>query len=395
MIPDEGIELNERKMQWVGEKDWLFKTGFKTPDDVKGYENVILAFDGLDTIATVTLNGHVVLECDNMFISYRVDFAASDLNRAGDENVLEIHFESAAKIARERMEASGLVWKAIREQSRVYVRKAQYHWGWDWGPSMITCGPWKDVRLEMYDSRIADVHADVKLDEACAKAEVDILVEMENTIKGLSLEGDISIDGTNLGSASSTVTPGQSLVRLRFDIDEPKLWWPAGHGEHPMHEATVHLKLEDAVLQTKTIQFGIRKVELVRRPLKSAEGETFFIRINNRPIFCVGTNWIPCHSLPAVAMPKLYEKNLKYAIENNNNMIRIWGGGIYEHDAFYEYCDRHGLMVWHDMMFACGIYPEDNEFHRSVTRELHGQIRRLRNHPSITLWNGDNEVFFM
>ena len=257
---------------------------------------------------------------------------------------------------------------------------------------MITCGPWKDVRLELSTARIADVYADVKLNEGCNLAEVDIVVEAEGELGGLSSSATIH-RGQNSPITETCVA--EKSTKIHFKLDNPDLWWPAGHGEQPLYEAKVELTNGTEVVHTKTVKFGIRKVALVQRSLKSAEGTTFFFRINDRPIFCVGTNWIPCHSLPALATPDLYEKNLSYAIKNNNNMIRIWGGGIYEHDAFYEYCDKHGLMVWHDMMFACGIYPEDDWFHKSVSQELEAQIRRLRNHPSITLWNGDNEVFFM
>ena len=396
LIPDEGVELNERKIQWVGEEDWIFRTEFPSPPDFREYDHVVLAFDGLDTIAKVTLNGEVVLECENMFTPQRAEVRKHlAIGKLGGDNELEIYFSSAARVARERWEEKGTDWKAIREQTRVWVRKAQYHWGWDWGPSMITCGVWKDARLEMYHGRIKDVFADVRLDESCESAGVDLVVEMESPANGLTLNGSVSSGSSRRRTENSTLSNDQSVCRLSFKLDKPELWWPAGHGAQPLYQAEVELKAGDAVVQTRTIKFGVRKVELVRRSLKSAQGETFFFRINNRPSFCVGTNWIPCHSLPALATPDLHENNLNYAIENNNNMIRIWGGGIYEHDAFYEYCDEKGLMVWHDMMFACGIYPDEEWFHKSVTEELEAQIRRLRNHPSITLWNGDNEVFFM
>lgn len=261
---------------------------------------------------------------------------------------------------------------------------------------MITCGPWKNIRLEMSTARIVDVYADVKLDDKCETADIEMIIDVEGKYRDAS----ISVAIHRCGASDRQLTKSNTVAaveetRVSFRLDNPDLWWPAGHGEQPLYEAEVELKGEIDVIQSKTIIFGLRKVELVRRPLKCAKGETFFFRINNRPIFCVGTNWVPCHSLPALAAPDLYEKNLSHAIEHNSNMIRIWGGGLYEHDAFYEYCDKHGLMVWHDMMFACGIYPENDWFHESVTEELEAQVRRLRNHPCITLWNGDNEVFFM
>ena len=265
----------------------------------------------------------------------------------------------------------------------------------DWGPSMITCGPWKDARLEIYNSRIADLHVDVHLRDDLKSVQVVLVVESELSMDGLELRGIIKSRMTGESHSTSLQANTQKLTTITFEFDNPDLWWPAGHGSPLLYDATVSLMQEGNIIDAKKTKFGIRKIELVRRPLKTAGGETFFFRINNRSIFCLGTNWIPCHSLPALASPELYEKNLNYAVENNNNMLRIWGGGIYEHDAFYDFCDENGLMVWHDMMFACGIYPVDDWFHQSVTEELEAQIRRLRNHPCVTLWNGDNEVFFM
>lgn len=256
---------------------------------------------------------------------------------------------------------------------------------------MITCGPWKDIRLEAFTSRISDVHAVVKLLEGSTSATVELSIEIQHRVEGLLVRGDCGSGQAGTPECSTTA----SSYNMLFKIERPRLWWPLGHGPQHLYEATVRLLDGETELHCVKVKYGVRKVELVRRHLKGVEGETFFFRINNRPIFCVGTNWIPCHSLPALNSHELYEENLKYAVEGNNNMIRIWGGGIYENDEFYEYCDEKGLMVWHDMMFACGIYPVDESFHKSVKEELEAQVKRLRNHPCITLWNGDNEFYFM
>lgn len=214
---------------------------------------------------------------------------------------------------------------------------------------MITCGPWKDIRLEMFDTRISDLHVDVKLSEDCKSAHISVEVEVEHPQKGAVVACNINPPGIKQTEKELRLELSDDKVVYvaELDLDNPELWWPAGHGKQPLYEASAALIYESQRLQIQTTSFGIRRVELVQRPLKSDDGETFFFRINNRSVFCVGTNWIPCHSLPALITPELYEKNLSYAVENNNNMIRIWGGGLYEGDAFYDYCDKHGLMVWY------------------------------------------------
>lgn len=245
----------------------------------------------------------------------------------------------------------------------------------------------------MYSSRISDLHVDVTINETYTSAELNISVEIEDSRDDESIQ--LRIEQAGLGPFSITTRASQSLYNTNVKIESPNLWWPIGYGSQSLYSVSATLQGESYVVDRRELQVGIRKIELVQRPLSSTAGETFFFRVNNQPIFCMGTNWIPCHTQPALMTPELYRQNLKYAIENNNNMIRVWGGGIYEGDEFYNYCDKHGLMVWQDMMFACGIYPTDEAFHRSVEQELEANVKRLRNHPSIVLWNGDNEVFFM
>ena len=258
---------------------------------------------------------------------------------------------------------------------------------------MITCGPWKDARLEMYSSRLSDLHVNATLNEACTSAELEISVEIESPNDGGSIE--FRIDEAEVEAFSVATKASQTLYETKVTVESPSLWWPIGYGKQSLYSVSATLKRGDRFLDQQKQRVGVRKIELIQRPLSSAEGETFFFRVNNQPIFCMGTNWVPCHTQPALMTPELYRQNLKRAVENNNNMIRIWGGGVYEGDEFYRYCDEQGLMVWQDLMFACGIYPTDEAFHRSVERELEANIKRLRNHPSIVLWCGDNEVFFM
>lgn len=267
---------------------------------------------------------------------------------------------------------------------------------------MVTCGPWKDIRLELLSTKITDLYAQVEIhrDRGHTTATVRLSAELQDPASGCELSFSIESPkgGEELGFAptsSSTTEANESHYEVARHIDNAKLWWPAGHGPQPLYTATVNLVSSGNVIHSKSVRFGLRKVELVQDPLQTDSGTTFYFRINDRPIFCVGTNWVPCHSLPAVIPNELYKKWIDLAVENNNNMIRIWGGGIYEHDFFYDYCDEKGIMLWHDMMFACGIYPMDDFFHTSCSEEITAQVKRLRNHPSITLWNGDNEVYFM
>ena len=401
LIQDPFVADNERKIQWVGRKDWAFKTSFSTPSHASGYSHHVLAFDGLDTVAKVFLNGEVILECDNMFTPYRVDVSGK-LKKAGEKNGLYIAFESNARVAKERAANYGKeypVFSEIRAPDRVWMRKAQYHWGWDWGPEENTAGPYKDIRLELFNNRIADVHVTTNSIAQDGK-EAQITTDVEFDGKDEEVDLEIAIVGPDdqakaFFSSAVGVTNG-SIARAEFTIRDPSLWWPAGQGEQPLYTAKVNILRKDGVLlQEHSTSFGIRQVKLIQRPLKNAPGETFFFEINGRPIYICGTNWVPSHNQTPKVTEEDYYKWIDWAKRNNNNMIRIWGGGYFEHDAFYEACDKAGILIWHDFMTACGVYPTPPWVLESVETEVREQVKRLRNHASIALWCGNNEDFMI
>ncbi|KAL2007512.1 hypothetical protein VTN00DRAFT_8950 [Thermoascus crustaceus] len=394
-IADPFVGENERHIQWVGKKDWCFRTSFPTPADIYNHPNAVLAFDGLDTIATVKLNGVEILKCDNMFIPYRVD-VKSLLMPDGADNELHILFESAWRVGRERQEKYGKERSAIRDSGRVQVRKAQYHWGWDWGPQEVTAGPYKDIRLELFDTRVSDLHASSTLSEKLEKAFVSVEFEVE----GSGGYDEIEVQLNRPAGSSTTVLEIKKIdaidtkaqtYKVDFEVADPQLWWPYRYGQQPLYRVTARLQKQGVLIYERSIRFGIREIKLIRRPLKDAPGESFFFQINRRPIYVCGTNWVPAHNQTPKVTRDRYAKWVDLALRNNNDMIRVWGGGYYEDDEFYNLCDRKGVLLWQDLMTACGSYPTHPEFLESVKVEAEAQVKRLRNHPSIALWCGNNE----
>lgn len=281
-LADEGIGLNERDVQWVGEKDWIFGTEFSTPSGLADSETAQLVFDGLDTVTTVTLNDEVILHCDNFFLPQRVDVTGK-LQHNGKLNKLELCFDSAARVARERENEHGASFSGLRQTSRLHLRKAQYHWGWDWGPSMITCGPYKDIRLETFSVRIADVHVDVDLSATNSRASLKVQTELA----GVTERALCSVRIQSLSDPQDVVLEQvvplddfASQCECNVELDNPKIWWPRGHGDQPLYLAEVSVK--DAaglyIADTRSVTFGVRRVELIQETLESDAGKSFYFR---------------------------------------------------------------------------------------------------------------------
>lgn len=318
-----------------------------------------------------------------MFVSHRTD--VKHLMRA--ENELEITFESAYIKSEQLRQEKGhlLCWNG--HYGRVYVRKAQYHFGWDWGPSLITCGPWKPVTLERYVARIEELRTHVDLSECLQAATLTVSVAVEPFTSTHGVE--IELHGPNGGIMEKREIQGASTT---FQIKNPELWYPHAHGKQPLYSVKAVLRsaarpLIDSKMQT----VGFRRVKLIQSPLE--EGSSFYFTVNDIPIFMGGSNWIPGDMFLPRMTPARYQHLLDLAIRGNQNMIRVWGGGIYEDDAFYDECDRRGLLVWQDFCFACGQYPWDDEFVKSVEAEATQAIKRLRGHPSLVIWAGNNEDY--
>ncbi|KAI9682352.1 MAG: hypothetical protein M1817_000406 [Caeruleum heppii] len=390
LIPDPFIAKNEAAAQWVGEKAWIYRTSFTlSPTSLKSQQKAVLAFDGLDTYATVTLNGHVILKTQNMFLPERVD--VTKLLKEEGDNDLIINFESAfligKKIQEDHPEHKWLCWNG--HPSRLAVRKAQYHYGWDWGPTLLTCGPWRPIGLEIYETRIAHLSIKTDLDKLLTKAEVTVKADIEGPATKVRFH--ISLRGNPV--AAETVTVEDSYATVSFQTKNPELWYPTGYGKQPLYFVTVTVFNEDVDCDVVQERFGIRRAEVVQEPLSGQKGKSFFFRINNIPIFCGGSNWIPIDSFIPRTDRRHYSELLSLLADGNQNMVRVWAGGIYEEPAFYSACDELGILVWQDFMFACGNYPAFPGFLASIEQEARANVKILRHHPSIVVWAGNNEDY--
>lgn len=373
---------NELKVQWVAEANWIYRRHFEVPEQILSLDAIYLVAEGLDTFTTIYLNGEKVAQTANMFISHRIDI--KDCLVPG-KNEIQIRFDSPVAQVRGLEEKYGKM-LASHETCRVYARKAQYSFGWDWGPKLPTAGIWRPIYIEAFESiRIKDIFVETRLSRSLSQANLRVHVETEFAGKQ-NVEYSVVVE---LDGIRKRVKIDDSQFTIPFQIENPKLWWPAGFGDQHLYELALEIFLGDKSQDQRTITFGIRKVELIQE--KDEPGKSFLFKVNNVPIFCKGANWIPADNfIPQIGREK-YRKLLKLAKYANMNMLRVWGGGIYEENIFYELCDKLGLLVWQDFMFACGCYPEYEEFNQNVTEEIESVIKRLRNHPSIVLWCGNNE----
>jgi beta-mannosidase len=375
VIADPFVRRFEIGCQWLDAERWTYKTTFTfSPDET--LPRRLLRFDGLDTVASVWLDGEKIGEHDNMFVPLELD-VTERLTPGSHE--LSVEFEPAVTVGRERraryLASEGLRESVVRFDERAFVRKAQYMYGWDWGPRLVSAGIWRPVTLIEHAGRLGDV-----------------LVEQAHGEDGsveLRFWSETDADGDIVHEVEGVVGPFRDgdVVRL----ENPELWWPAGFG--PQRLLTVKTRLLDrgsaATLDERTTRIGLRRVRLVREP--DRHGESFELEVNGRRVYCLGANWIPHDSFPARITREDLRAQLLRARDLNMNMLRVWGGGFYESDDFYELCDELGLLVWQDFPYACSYYPEDPDDLKAARREAREHVRRLRCHPSLVLWCGNNE----
>ncbi|KAK5684899.1 hypothetical protein LTS10_002974 [Elasticomyces elasticus] len=388
-IEDPFLGFNELKCEWVGDKSWTYRVELPEVQTAKEGTKHVLAFDGLDTFATVKINGVTILESSNMWIIHRVD--VTDKLQDEKPNVLEIDFKSALLEARKIKDAHPEhKWLGFNgDLARLGVRKAQYHWGWDWGPVLMTCGPWRPVRLETYQARVEDLRVDYEVDADLKTVEGTITASVEGS-SGTQVrfsavfEDDVVFEGN-----AEVDSHGQAKVE--FHVSEPKLWYPHGYGEQPLYTVKATVYSGDHELHTVSKKTGFRKGELIQEP--DEIGKTFYFRINNVDVFCGGSDWIPADSFTPRITEAKYRKWLEMMVDGYQVMIRIWGGGIWEEDVFYDICDELGILVWQDFMFGCGNYPAFPEILKSIEEECVCQTKRLRHHPSLVVYAGNNEDY--
>ncbi|MBA3685576.1 MAG: glycoside hydrolase family 2 protein [Planctomycetes bacterium] len=387
VIPEPYAERNEDRVQWVGLADWRYERVIEVSSEALAREAVTLVCDALDTFAAVTINGHAIGEADNAFRGW-----AWDVKRhlVAGRNTVAITIRSAQKEAARRAKQLPypVPWTSVccRIPHINLVRKVQCHAGWDWGIALMVAGIPRDLRLECHDlARLPYVYT--------TQHHRDGAVDVEVAVEALSPTGGAGELTVTLGESRSvvavTLTAGANLLRARVTVADPRIWWPAGQGEQPLYPLVVTLGDRAGRSVSVRKRLGLRRLEIVNQP--DAAGVPLTFRVNGRDIFCKGANWIPCDALPERQTGAVIDHLLSSAVSAHMNMIRVWGGGQYEDDAFYDLCDEKGLLVWHDHMFACSLYPADDAFLASVGEEVAHQVKRLRDHASIALWCGDNE----
>ena len=379
IIEDPFIGNNEEKVQWVSETDWEYKTSFGVDEETLQKKHLELNFEGLDTYVSVFLNDSLILKVNNAFREWNVDVKPI----LQQQNELIIRFDSTLKY--EEVEKAKLSFE-LPEGNRIFTRKAPFQYGWDWGPKLNTSGIWRPVKLVAWnDYKVKNVHIS-HLGINNENAGIVIHINSISKLKK-NLSFDIYINDS-LHSTFKKVTHSIEEI-LPVIIKNPKRWWPHNLGEPYLYDIKVLVKDEDKILDSISLKKGLRTIELVTE--KDSIGESFYFKVNGQPIYTKGANYIPQNSFQNKVTDVHYEKLLSDVVDANMNMLRVWGGGIYENDIFYDLCDEKGILVWQDFMFACAMYPGDEAFLENVKREAIDNVKRLRNHTSIALWCGNNE----
>ena len=408
IIDDPFYGMNEHNVEWVYESEWTYLLEFDIKEDFLKYANLILRFYGLDTVSVIYLNDELIGKTDNMFITYEFD-VKTILKKSN--NKLKVLFKSPTKTIREYVDKYKVKLKNFHGMPGVpYLRKAQYSFGWDWGPNLPDIGIWKPVEIIGYDDiKLNSVHIIQNYEynmEPMKIENIDDIPKIKIEKVNLNINVNLDLNLRNLRQNSYLlkcvlITPNGDLIEdqinieksnhsFEINIENPQLWWIHELGNPQLHELIVTIQ-KDKIIDIIQQKIGIRDIRLIRNPDKW--GETFYFLLNGIPIFAKGANWIPIDSfIPRGKRNALYEKNLVYAKKANMNMIRVWGGGIYEDDLFYDLCDELGILIWQDFPFACALYPKNKEFFNNVRIEALHNIKRLRNHPSLALWCGNNEI---
>jgi len=391
LIEDPFYRDNEKHQQWIGKTDWEYQTTFNVTAESLKRQNLEIVFYGLDTYANVFLNDKPILDANNMFRTWRVD--VKPFLKQG-QNALRIKFRSPINEILPRMAKLDYELPAVNDQGEKtspYTRKAPYQYGWDWGPRFVTSGIWKPVELVTWDNaRIDDLQ--IKQDGLTKEsADLSAVTEIVAAAAGTAtIEIENMTDKKIVGTKQVKVFPGINKVDVGFTIANPRLWYPVGYGDQALYNFKANLKVGGRTIDAKTRRTGLRTLELLQKP--DEHGISFEFIVNGTPIFGHGANWIPADSFPTRITKEKYQKLLTSLRDANMNMVRVWGGGIYEDDHFYDLADELGILVWQDFMFACSMYPGDKAFLDNVRHEVIDNVKRLRDHPSIVIWVGNNEI---
>ncbi|MGI6222480.1 MAG: beta-mannosidase [Prevotella sp.] len=400
LIPDPFYGENEQRVQWVERKDWVYRTTFQLTPQQLSHDGAVLEFDGLDTYADIYLNGALLAKTDNMFVGYH--FNVRKLLQEGTNRLLLV-FHSPVTTCEPQADTQGFSYPADNDHAEkkvsVYSRKAPYSFGWDWGIRLATSGIWRPARLVLFNHlRITDSH----IQQLEVSSEVAKLKQVVNvaSVGGKEMNATVSVDwlfnGKRVKSDEKSIhlnqhSLGSSPAEFQLEIDHPQLWWPNGWGEQNLYDVVTRVRMGDSVLSQKCQRVGLRSLHVVMEP--DSVGKCLRIEVNGKPMFAKGADYIPDDALLPRITKQRYRQIIADAKAANMNLLRVWGGGIYEDDAFYDVADEAGILVWQDFMFACTTYPSDRNFLNRVRKEAIYNIKRLRNHASLAMWVGNNEIY--
>jgi beta-mannosidase len=397
IIEDPFYRDNERRLQWIDKADWEYAVSFEVGAEILQKERIALIFKGLDTYADVYLNDSLILRADNFYRSWEAEVKPLLLPGA---NRLRVYFHSPMKIGLQKLQAHGYPLPASNDQSEngemgenrvsIFTRKPGYHYGWDWGPRLVSSGIWQPIELLAWDDvRIHDLYFD-QISLTRDKAVIIARLDVESP---RALEADFLVEGDGrrkLAARPVSLQEGRQTLELEFSIPNPKLWWTRELGKPNLYQLSGILSIGGAKAASLTRNVGLRSLRLVQEA--TPKGSSFYFELNGVPVFAKGANYIPNDVFIPRVTDDQYRNVINSAVAANMNMLRVWGGGFYEKDIFYELCDQNGILVWQDFMFACAIYPGDEAFLENVRQEAAEQARRLRKHPSVALWCGNNEI---
>jgi len=399
LIDDPYYRYNDVDYRWIGADNWVYYRTFDVTSAILQKKQIVLVCEGIDTVSKIRINKQDVGKTDNMFRRYMFDITS--LLEAGS-NSITIEFTSAiAYSAKKFSEYPYFVNDGSYdpndyqhgERNRNFIRKEQCSFSWDWGPCFVPMGIWQPIGILAFsDARITYVTPQIfpiSIEDGSFNVQVDTYLEAGDSTQ---VKVDIEVNSVKASSGMVTVTKGENIVTVSASVSGVNLWWPTGYGDPNLYELKVSVKNSAGnEIDKSKKEIGFRSVQVITEPIQGQQGATFYFNINGVAVFAKGANWIPADSFENRVTLEVLQGLLQSAKDANMNIVRNWGGGIYQHDEFYTICDQMGLMVWEEFMFACAMYPRDVAFLNTVSDEVAHQIRRLSYHPSIILWSGNNE----
>ena len=397
VIEDPFYRLNERSVQWVDKVNWMYETYVTPTQDELASENQEIVFKGLDTYADIYLNGQRLVCADNMHREWRCN--VKGILKEG-KNKLEVYFNSPVRRNIPKFDALPYRHNTGPDQSWLggifdktispFARTASYEYGWDWGPRLVTFGIWRPVQLETWNAqKIANVWH-IQNDVTAQRAKLSTIVEVEASQDMPAAVVSVSANGKKLAFKATALKKGLNKVRMDYVMNKPRLWWTNGLGEAYLYDFKTTVATKDGkVIDSESEDIGIRSLKLHND--KDKYGHNLYFELNGQPLYAKGSNMVPNDNFLSRCNDSVYHAVVRDAKMVNMNIIRVWGGGEYEDDAFYKECDKNGILVWQDFMFACCTYPADSAFLANVKEEAIYQVRRLRNHPCLAVFIGNNE----